>query len=360
LDSYERFVRCLNFEEPDRVATWDLINDIGIYRALGGTGPVEEVVPRTYSRLGIDATRRGIGLPPTETKTWRTNRIGYLVCDKEFTYRTIPEEGTTWIAERPFKTLEDLYEISLEPLSESEILDKFIPTIEKTIEAYRKFGVVYIFCGSEIFDRLFGLLGWPLFIRALYQAKNQIEKLMDKLTFIEEVLARAWAEFNPPAYFYGDDIAYKHGLMINPDFLREEWLPRVKKVIAPIKKRGIKVLFHSDGNIWEFIDDLIDAGFEGINPLEPIAGMEIGKVKKKYGDKLVLLGGIDCSQTLPLGSPNDVEKAVIKAIKEGTPGSGFCLGSSSEIRTGTPVINAITMFKTAAKYGRYRPKAKFN
>ena len=148
--------------------------------------------------------------------------------------------------------------------------------------------------------------------------------------------------------------------MINPDFLREEWLPRVKKVIAPIKKRGIKVLFHSDGNIWEFIDDLIDAGFEGINPLEPIAGMEIGKVKKKYGDKLVLLGGIDCSQTLPLGSPNDVEKAVIKAIKEGAPGSGFCLGSSSEIRTGTPVINAITMFKTAAKYGRYRPKAKFN
>ncbi|MEM1515833.1 MAG: hypothetical protein QXL85_08275 [Candidatus Bathyarchaeia archaeon] len=75
--------------------------------------------------------------------------------------------------------------------------------------------------------------------------------------------------------------------MVSPKFLFEEWLPRVKKVIAPIKRRGMKALFHSDGNIWSFIDNLIDAGFDGINPLEPIAGMSIGKVKAKYGDRLV-------------------------------------------------------------------------
>ena len=354
MDSYERFVRCLNFEEPDRVATWDLINEIEIYKALGGTGPIDEVVPRTFSKLGIDATRTGLALPPTETKIWKTKTLGYLVCDREFTHRTIPEEGTSWIAERPFKTLEDLHEISLEPLSESEILDSFVPAMEKTVKAYRKFGVVYIFCGAVIFDQLFWLLGWPLFVRALYHAKDQVRKLLDKFTFIQEVLARGWAEFDAPAYMYGDDIAYKHGLMISPEFLREEWLPRVKKVTAPIKKKGMKALFHSDGNLWGFMDDLIEAGFEGVNPLEPIAGMEVGKVKEKYGDRLVLLGGIDCSQVLPLGSPQDVEKAVIQAIREGAPGSGFCLGSSSEIRAGTPLINAATMFKTVAKYGRYK------
>jgi len=355
LDSFERFVRCLNFEEPDRLATWDLINDINIYATLGGIGSVEEVVPRTFSRLGIDATRTGIGLPPTEPKIWSDNKVNHLVCDKEFTFRTIPQEGTTWIVETPFKTLDDLHNINLDPLSESEILDQFIPAIEKTVQAYWKFGVVYIFCGSVIFDQLFLLLGWPLFIRALYMAKDQIRKLLDKFTYVQEVLARGWAELNPPAYMYGDDIAYKHGLMISPSFLREEWLPRVKKVVAPIKKKGVKALFHSDGNLWVFIDDLIEAGFEGINPLEPIAGMDVGKVKEKYGDKLVLLGGIDCSHILPMGSPRDVEKAVIYAIRKAAPGSGFCLGSSSEIRAGTPVINAVTMFKTAIKYGRYKP-----
>jgi len=353
LDSYERFVRCLNFEEPDRIATWDLINDINIYRSLGGAGPVDEIVPRTFSKLGIDATRTGLGLPPTETKVWRSNKVGFLVCDKEFTFRTVPKEGTTWIVESPFKTLEDLYEINLEPLSESEILETFIPQMERTMKAFKKFGVVYIFCGAVIFDQLFWFLGWELFVKALYQARERIRSLLDKFTFVEEVLARAWSEFNAPAYMYGDDIAYKHGLMINPKFLREEWLPRVKKVIEPVKRKGMKVLFHSDGNIWDFIDDLIEVGFEGINPLEPIAGMDIGKVKAKYSDRLVLLGGIDCSQLLPLGSPQDVEKAVIKAIKEGAPGSGYCLGSSSEIRPGTPLINVATMFKTAAKYGRY-------
>jgi len=128
----------LNFEEPDKVATWDLINDIEIYRSLGGTGPVEEVVPRTFSKLGIDATRTGLGLPPTEPKIWRDNKYNYLICDKEFVFRIISEEGTTWIAERPFKTIEDLYEVNLEPLSESEILDQFIPAIEKNLKSLRK------------------------------------------------------------------------------------------------------------------------------------------------------------------------------------------------------------------------------
>jgi hypothetical protein len=308
LDSYERFVRCLNFEEPDRVATWALINNIDIYYSLGGTGPVEEIVPRTFSKLGIDATRTGLYLPSTETKLWHSNKVHFFICDREFTFRTVPEEGTTWIVESPFKTLEDLYEINLEPLSESEILETFIPQIEKTVKAFEKFGVVYVYCGYMIFNWLFWFLGWKLFVKALHQARERIRSLMDKFTFVEEVLSRAWSEFNAPAYMYGDDIAYKHGLMINPKFLREEWLPRVKKVIEPVKKKGMKALFHSDGNIWDFIDDLIEVGFDGINPLEPIAGMDIGKVKAKYGDRLILLGGIDCSQLLPLGSPQDVKK----------------------------------------------------
>lgn len=355
MDSTERFVRCLNFEEPDRVATWDLINDVGIYRALGGAGPIEEVIPRTFSRLGIDGTRTGLTLPPTEPKTWRESTTHYLVCDREFTFRAVPEEGTTWIAERPFKTIDDLYEVRLEPLSENEILDQFIPEIERNLKAYGRFGVVYIYCGSVIFDQLFWYLSWPLFIRALYQAKDRVEKLLDAFTFVQEVCARAWVGFDPPAYMYGDDIAYKHGLMVSPLFLREEWLPRVGKVIRPVKRKGIKALFHSDGNLWGFIDDLIEAGFEGLNPLEPIAGMTVGEVKRKYGDRLVLLGGIDCSQVLPLGSPQDVEKAVAEAVREGAPGSGYCLGSSSEIRAGTPLINAVTMYKRAAEYGRYKP-----
>ncbi|MEM2905283.1 MAG: uroporphyrinogen decarboxylase family protein, partial [Candidatus Bathyarchaeia archaeon] len=347
-------MRCLNFEEPDRVATWDLINEVGIYRALGGSGPVEEVIPRTFSRLGIDATRTGLALPPTEAKTWRGNKSHYMVCEGEFTFQTVPEEGTTWIAERPFKTLEDLHEINLEPLSETEILDEFVPAVEKNLEAYRRFGVQYIFCGSVIFDQLFWYLGWPLFIKALYQARDQVRKLLDRFTFVEEVLARAWAGFDAPAYMYGDDIAYKHGLMISPEFLRDEWLPRVKRVIHPIKRRGMRALFHSDGNLWSFMDDLVNAGFEGINPLEPIAGMTVSRVKEKYGDRLVLLGGIDCSQILPLGSPQDVERTVVEAVREGAPGSGYCLGSSSEIRAGTPLVNAVTMFETARRYGQYR------
>ena len=211
LDSYERFIRCLNFEEPDRVATWDLINDINIYRAIGGVGPNEEVIPKTFSKLGIDATRNGLSLPPTESRVWRSNRLNFLICDREFTFRTIPEEGTTWIVERPFKTLDDLYEIGIEPLSKSEILEEAVPQMEKAVKAYKKYDVVYIFCGAVIFDQAFWILGWELFIRALYYAPEQIRKLLDKFTFVQEVLAKAWSEFDAPAYMYGDDIPISMG-----------------------------------------------------------------------------------------------------------------------------------------------------
>jgi len=357
MDSYERFVRTLNFEEPDRVATWDMVNNVDLYTELGGAGPINEVVPRTYQRLGIDATRWPIGLPPTESKTWCSDRFGFLVSKNQFKFKTIPEQGTTWLVESPFKTLGDLTDVQMEPLSESEILDEFIPIVQSFMKAYEKFGVVYIFCGATIFDDTVLLLGWPLFTRAVYQERNKLRKLLDKFTYVQEVLAKGWAELDPAAYMYGDDIAYKHGLMISPKFLREDWLPRVKRVIEPVRKKGIKALFHSDGNLWRFIDDLIEVGFEGLNPIEPAAYMDIGDVKAKYGDKLVLLGNIDCSQVLPLGSASDVEKATVECIRKAAPGSGFCLGSSSEIIPAIPMTNAVTMYKTARKYGLY-PRAQ--
>lgn len=364
MDSYERFVRALNFEEPDRVATWEIINNIELIRLLGGTGSPEEVVPKAYRKLGIDATRWPVAYPPLEDKIVIRNRYGmqdpngqgYLICEKPIKYKISAREATEWLIETPFKRVEDLYEIELEPMPDDEILDEYIPSMEKWKKLYEKEGVVFCGCLANIFDdcfRIFGIYGWPLFIRAIYTARDAIRKLMDKFTHVLIIMAKALAEMDMPAVMYGDDIAYKKGLMMPPKFFREELWPRVKKVIDPIKRRGIKVLYHSDGDYTSIIPDLIELGFDGIHSLEPNAGVDIGKVKEQYGDKLVLLGNIDVTYILTHASTYEVELAVKECIRKAAPGSGFCLGSCTELLPATKPENAITMYKTNLRYGRY-------
>lgn len=116
---------------------------------------------------------------------------------------------------------------------------------------------------------------------------------------------------------------------------------------------GIKVIFHSDGNLWQILDDLLNAGIDGLNPIEPLAGMDLGKLKRRYGKRLVLVGGIDCSVLLPLGTPEQIHNAVKEAIRVAAPGGGFFIGSSSEITPSTPLENVLAFFEACRTHGRY-------
>lgn len=119
------------------------------------------------------------------------------------------------------------------------------------------------------------------------------------------------------------------------------------------RKRIWGVLFHSDGNLWQIMDDLLDAGIDGLNPLEPLAGMELKPLKKRYGNRLILVGGIDCSQLLPLGTPEEIRQAVQRAMQVAAPGGGLFIGSSSEINPATPLENVLAFYSACHEYGRY-------
>lgn len=118
-------------------------------------------------------------------------------------------------------------------------------------------------------------------------------------------------------------------------------------------EHNIKCLFHSDGNLMSILPDLIKTGIDGLNPIETAAGMNLKEVKDLYGDKIFLTGGIDVSQLMPYGTKEEVKRGVIQAIKDAGYGSGYFLGSTTELGNDIPAENIITMIETAHKYGRY-------
>ena len=78
-------------------------------------------------------------------------------------------------------------------------------------------------------------------------------------------------------------------------------------------------------------DFCLHMGFDGYQSIEPNAGMSMKVMKENYGDKILLMGNVDCGRILPYGTEQEIRDAVIRCIGEGAPGGGFCLTSCNSI-----------------------------
>ncbi|MFH0996335.1 MAG: uroporphyrinogen decarboxylase family protein [Pseudomonadota bacterium] len=150
-----------------------------------------------------------------------------------------------------------------------------------------------------------------------------------------------------------DDIAATNNLLISPKHFMEFVNPYNRKLVDRAHELGLKVVRHSDGNLWSIMDILIESGYDGLNPLEPQAGMDLKKVKDKYGDKICLLGNIDCKELLPSGTPDQVDAAVKHSIEVAAAGGGYILCDSNSLHPGVNPENCIAMFEATKKYGLY-------
>lgn len=353
--NYENFSRAINLEEPFWVPTWDCLNNKEIRRRFGGRGEPLDVAARTYSAVGIDVTRDYwwySGFDWFRSKIMDFSRFLGLN-PAEWELKT--SEGTTWISKRPFTTLEELTKRLPQYPDEDKVAEWYISFYRKTIEKFRQFGVVVVGGAEGPLTDAYTYTGIGLFSKAIYMAPNIVNRLLDIFERWVSIRVKLWAENDfGPAFFIGEDIALKNTLMFPPKWLKENVFPRIKRIVQPLKKKNIKFIFHSDGNLNPIIDYLVNQlRIDALNPIEPAAEMNIGKLKQDYGDKIALIGNIDCSQLLPKGSPEEIISVVKETIKVAAPGGGFCLGSSSEIHNNIPIENALVMYRTTKKYGVY-------
>ena len=150
------------------------------------------------------------------------------------------------------------------------------------------------------------------------------------------------------------DMAGTNAPLISPTMFREYCFPFLKDRIAHVKQSVAQVIFHNCGNNIPLMDMLIETGIDCYQSLQTTAGMEVGKLKDMYGDRLSFWGGIPV-ETLIAGSPCDVRKAVRTAMERGTPGGGFILGPSHSVAKNTKYENFMAMLDEFVKLrDRYR------
>ena len=138
---------------------------------------------------------------------------------------------------------------------------------------------------------------------------------------------------------------------MTPKVWRELVKPYQHDFVREFRKRGLWVIEHSDGNLNPLLDDLSRI-VDGLQSLDPTAGMDIGAVKAKYGDKLVLMGNV-AVDTLTSGSRRQVVEETKSCIRRAAPGGGYILSSSNSWYGGAKLENCLAMVEAGREYGRY-------
>lgn len=156
-----------------------------------------------------------------------------------------------------------------------------------------------------------------------------------------------------------DDLGAQTGPIISPVMFRKYLKPRYKKLYDLIHiKTHAKVFHHTCGSVYFFIKDFIELGVDVLNPIQPLAAMmDIGTIKREFGDTLSFHGGIDIQRVLPYGTTDDVIKEVKKVIRLAAPNGGYILAGAHNIQRDTPAENIYAMFEAAKTYGVYPIKA---
>lgn len=154
----------------------------------------------------------------------------------------------------------------------------------------------------------------------------------------------------------GDDLGMQHAPMMSPKMYRRLIKPFHAEIYPAIKQRTrARIFYHSDGNIYPLLGDLIEVGIDLLNPVQVNAGDmgDTARLKREFGDRLSFCGAIDTGWVLPFGTPEDVRAEVRRRIRDLAPGGGYILASVHCIQPDVPLENIIAMLDEAKVAGRY-------
>jgi len=148
------------------------------------------------------------------------------------------------------------------------------------------------------------------------------------------------------------DYSSSQGSLMSPDHFEKFVYPVLKEHSEAVHKKGGYFIKHTDGNTWPILEMMVEAGIDGYQGIQLNAGMDMRKLREKYGNKICLFGGVDCD-TLIKGSREEIKEEVEYAIKYAASGGGLVITSGNTVMAGTKYENYIEMLETAKEKGRY-------
>ena len=196
------------------------------------------------------------------------------------------------------------------------------------------------------------LTGTENMLIGMYEEPEWVTDIFDtylntSLNLCQKILDRGY-EFD--GIFWYDDMGYKGSPFFSPDDYRNLLMPYHKKAVDWAHERGLVTEMHSCGYIEPLLPDVVSTGLEMLNPLEVKAGMDPGKLKKAYGDKLAFHGGINAQIWDDIELVKAEMERIIPIMKEG---GGYVFASDHSIPNSVSFENMKQIAELAHKLGKY-------
>jgi uroporphyrinogen decarboxylase len=353
MTSRERVLKAFSRRPPDRVPA-TLYGEI--------VGYVPAVAQMLKSRCGglspLDYFKFDITSVSPATSRVKADFSPYIPADRR---SVVDEWGVGWQGGSYLHYAHILH--PLESLTAQQIREYPFPDLDA---AYRYDGIqgeiaalherglaVACFPGS-IFEQAWFMRGMQQLFADLAEDRTIANFLLDRITGIVTAASAQLAAAGLDLLILGDDIASQRGMMMSLAMWREVFKPRLARVIRAAKDAApnIHIFYHSDGNVWDAIPDLIDAGVTVLNPIQPEC-MDPAAVKRAFGDRLSFFGTVSVQRTMPFGTPEAVRAEVRLRMQTVGKGGGLLLAPAHVLQPDTPWENIVAFFEAVEEYGRY-------
>jgi uroporphyrinogen decarboxylase len=360
MNSRERVIAAINRQRPDRIPldgyfrpdVWatlerhfETADAEEIRGALGldirysvlepGVSFVEQAVPAPWENLEIGVGRSNLGI--LRESGWLEDEYG--VC------RTPNATGLYWhYAYHP------LAEAGLEEVRDYRFPDPDLPECyEGVISDVARWGDSYFIVVElwNIFKSSWELRGYNQYMMDLSLEPRWVETLADRLLEHRIQQSKQLVKCGIDMIMIAGDIAMQQSMMLSPQMWRKYFKPRLKTWLEEARReRDIYFMFHSDGDMEPVFGDLVEIGFDIINPIQPEC-MDVAGIKRRFGDQVCLHGTISCQKTLPFGTPDDVADEVRQRMSCCGQDGGLILCPSNNIQPDVPVENILALYDTA-------------
>jgi len=209
------------------------------------------------------------------------------------------------------------------------------------------------------FERAIGLQGMEQFLLNMATEQDFAQELLNRINQLCMVNMGNFLDQcgdDLDIIKIGDDLGTQENLMISPRMYRKMLKPLHAQMIALIKqKTKAKVFFHTDGDVFDLIDDFIEIGVDILNPIQTSAGKmsNLQELKKKFDKRIIFCGGIDTQKILPSGTTDEVKQEVKRVINILGAGGGYMVATVHTIMNEVPPENVLALVDAVEEYGYY-------
>jgi uroporphyrinogen decarboxylase len=202
------------------------------------------------------------------------------------------------------------------------------------------------------------MCGFDDFLARLAGDRSYVFRLFDKLLDLQKAFIEPYYKALGPFIHLttsGDDFGTQAGPFMSPRTFRETVKPYLAERIAFTRQyTGGYFWHHTCGSVFALLPDLLEAGVDILNPVQPGAkDMEPERLKAAYGDRLCFHGGFDTQGVLPYGDAETIEAEVKRVMDAMKPNGGYIFSAAHNIQNDVSAANVLTMYRTALKLGTY-------